>query len=1313
MRYRLSWLGWIPVIAALVTLMASPVYAQGGTTTSVSGTVVDTSGAAVPGADVTIKNNATGAVYTTVTTGNGTFTVPGINPGIYSVTVALTGFKTHVVPELPVNAGVPATIRAILDIGKIEETVVVTGGAEIVQTVNSAVSTTLGTRQIINLPLSTRDLANFVGTMPGVDVASSVRNANVNGLPQGQINITIDGVNVQDNTLKTSDGFFSLVSPRLDAMEEMTFSSAASGADASGQGAVQMRFTTRSGGNRFAGSAYYYYRNDVLDTNSYFNIRDGIAKSHLLLNQPGGRLGGPILRDKLFFFFNYEEYISPGTVNITSTVLNPRAEQGWFRYFDKNGTLQEINVLDAARAIGLNSTIDPTIGKLLADIRSSTTAAGAVLIEPTGLMDPRFQTLKFQQPSTVHNRYPTVRLDYNLTRKHRLSASTNASTNNSFPDTTNGYWLAFPGFPITMGQSSTRYQYQASIRSVFGKSLVNEARYGGSGGNVLFFDEYKKEMLTGPVANQGGYTLGISAAGITNAGFIPTKQARNAPYWTFEDNVTWLKGKHSIGLGGSFTQFDYWGWMQTLVPSISFAVVQGDGAQGRLLASTLSGTDLSNAQALYAVLTGSVSAINGNVRLDEKTNNYAYVGKGMSRARLRQMDFFAQDSWRMRPNLTVNVGVRYALQLPMSSLNSSYTKATMADIWGITGVAPGFVPSSVGAGPNLGYLYQPGVLNGVAGPTPGSPRICVTASPCYSELEKGDTMFATDYNNIAPSLGFNWTPSVSKGLLHRILGDTGDSAISAGYSVAFQRPGLSDFTGVVGGNPGVSVTTNRNYSNGNLADPNGVPGTVPAPGTLPVLFSQTSRLGPPTNPAVIPTTRVYPIAATVSNSVNIFDPNLQVPYAATYTVGYQRAVSKSMAVSVRYIGTRNRQGWTSYNYNETNIVENFFLEEFQKAQANLQYNIANGRGTTFAYTGAGTSPLPIYLAFFQGVSGADVQDPTKYTSANFRNSSYYNYLALTNPQPYTAAGTGSYGIGNTTMAANGVKAGLPRNFWVVNPDVSSANVTGNGGYTKYNGLQLELRRRMAQGLQLNVSYVFGQSWGSSRYSFRVDRVLTRQTGSGGGIEHAVKFNWIYELPFGRGKRLLGNAGSLLNAVVGGWQFQGLGRVQSGRLVDFGNVRLVGMTAKDLQKMYKVRVDPATKKVWMLPQDVIDNTVLAYNWSATDPTGYSKGVPTGRYIAPAQSPGCIEWVSTSYGTCGTRSLVITSPLLWNVDLSLAKQFPIKGRIVFDFRAEVFNALRHDLFTPVTGPSLGGTSSGFEVTGLQLSARTMQLAFRVSW
>ncbi|MFB3854161.1 MAG: carboxypeptidase regulatory-like domain-containing protein [Vicinamibacterales bacterium] len=1269
----------------LVALLAcaSLALAQGGTTTSVSGTVVDTSGAVVPGADVVIKNLATSATYTAVTAENGTFSVPGINPGTYSVTVTLMGFKTHVVPELPVAAGVPAAVRCVLEVGQLEETVVVEGGTEIVQTAASAVATTLNVRQITNLPLSTRDMTNFVGTMPGVDVASTTRDANVNGLPQGQINITIDGVNVQDNTLKTSDGFFAIVSPRLDAMEEMTFSSAAQGADAASQGAVQMRFTTRSGGNRFVGSAYYYFQHDKLNTNTWFNIRDNIPKANLNLKQPGGRLGGPIKRDRAFFFFNYEEYLRPSARTTNATILHPRAEQGWFRYLASDGSVREINVLDEARALGLTDTIDPLVGKLLADIRAST-AKGTV----TDLADPRHQRLTFAQPTDAHNRYPTVRFDFNLTQNHRLSASSNYSTNSTFPDTTNGYWAYYPDFPVILGQSSNRYQYQVSVRSVFGKSLVNEARYGGSGSDIVFYKEYEIGMLTGSVANQGGFTLGLSAAGITNAGGVPTPQARNAPVKTFEDTLTWLRGKHSLAFGGSFTQFDYWGWMDTLAPSISFGLVQGDPALGTIFSGKLSGSNLTNAQNLYAVLTGRVSQIGGNVRLNENTLEYEYLGKGMSRARLRQMDFFAQDSWRLRPNMTLNFGARYSLQLPFTSLNSSYSYATMEDVFGITGVGPDFKPGSLKT--HLGYLFQPGVLK-------GKPQ-----GPEFHELKKGVRTFDTDLDNIAPSVGFNWTPNVQEGFLKRLIGNPGDTSISGGYSVAYQRPGLSDFTGVVGSNPGVSVATNRNVSLGNLADPNG------GPGILPVLLRETNRLGPPS----FPKTRVYPMKDVITADVAIFDPKLQVPYAQTYTVGIQRAVSKDMSVSVRYVGTRNKDGWTSYNYNETNIIENGFLDEFKKAQKNLQANIAAGKGNTFAYTGApGTSPLPIYLAYFEGKPQSVSGDPASYTSSRWSNSSYYNYLALTNPNPFSAAGTGSNGLqGNQTLRDNAVKAGLPRNFFIINPDLmGGAEITSNGGYTKYNSLQFELRRRLSQGLQFNVNYVFGRSYGSSRYSFRVDRLPTRQTGGGGGVEHALKANWVYELPIGQGQRFMSGAGPLLNRFVAGWQVHGLARIQSGRLLDFGNVRLVGMTPKDLQEMFKVRLDGA-RMVWMLPQDVIDNTVKAYSWSATDPSGYTRGVPEGRYIAPAQGPSCIESISSSYGDCGMRTLVITGPTFVTMDLSVAKRFEIRGRVNFDFRAEMFNVLNRTNFTPVTG--LGSDPSGYEVTSAT-SGRTVQLVWRINF
>jgi hypothetical protein len=334
------------VIALLVPLCAMlfagpPVFAQGGgTSTSLSGTVTDSSGGVIPGAAVVVKNNATASEYTAVSNESGNFTVPSIEPGTYTVTVSLMGFKTAVANDVRVSAGAPANIKVALEVGGLTDTVTVQGGSEIIQTQSPAVTSIIDTNQILKLPTGSRSALEFVTTLPGINTPGGSRESTVNGLPQSTINITIDGVSAQDNHLKTGDGFFARVSPRLDAIEEVTVSTAAQDAASTGQGAVQIRFVTRSGSNNFAGSSYYYMQHHKLNSNTWFNNRDLPAdpatgkapKAEDVLYQPGTRVGGPIVipglfngRDKAFFFFNYEESRSPGqnTVGETSCIPVP------------------------------------------------------------------------------------------------------------------------------------------------------------------------------------------------------------------------------------------------------------------------------------------------------------------------------------------------------------------------------------------------------------------------------------------------------------------------------------------------------------------------------------------------------------------------------------------------------------------------------------------------------------------------------------------------------------------------------------------------------------------------------------------------------------------------------------------------------------------------------------------------------------------------------------------------------------------------------------------------------------------------------
>src|SRR3989441_993409 len=280
------------MVATCVTLgFAGVSFAQGGTTSVLAGVVVDTSAGVIPGADVVAKQNATGVTVSAVTNSDGVFSFPALNTGTYTVTVSLQGFKTYISNDVVLTSGTGANLRIPLEVGVIEESVTVSSASEIVQTQSSTITTTINTNQIQKLPLTSRSAMDFVPFMPGVTTPNGNRQSTINGLPRGTINITLDGVNIQDNTNRSTDGFFAIVSPRLDAIEEVTVQTAAQGADSGGQGAVQVKFVTRSGSNNFVGSAYYYYRKDSLNANTWFNNRDGNRKPALLQKQGGLRFG--------------------------------------------------------------------------------------------------------------------------------------------------------------------------------------------------------------------------------------------------------------------------------------------------------------------------------------------------------------------------------------------------------------------------------------------------------------------------------------------------------------------------------------------------------------------------------------------------------------------------------------------------------------------------------------------------------------------------------------------------------------------------------------------------------------------------------------------------------------------------------------------------------------------------------------------------------------------------------------------------------------------------------------------------------------
>ena len=1257
------------VLALLGLLAASSLFAfaQGITTTTLSGAVVDPTGAVVSGATVSVKNDATGEEFKATTAGNGTFTVPALAAGTYKVTVSAPGFKQAIVQGTKLDAGVPATVNVSLEIGTATDTVVIQSSGEVLQTQSAAISTTITGRQITDLPFTSRNVTDLLLYLPGTTTPGRPRSSTFNGLPQGAINMTLDGVSIQDNGARNGDGFYTNIYPRVDAVEEVTLSTATPGAESAGEGAIQIKMVTRQGSNQYRGSLYEYHRNRALNSNYWFNNRNfrpgpndnpatfKAERDLMILNQFGGRFGGPIWipkifdgHDKAFFFVNYEQFRLATSQAQTRTILSPSAQQGLFRYNSSSG-VREVNLLTLAAGAGRPATIDPVVGKLLGDIRSAATSKGG--IQNAG--DPNLQTYSFSPSEGGEIRiFPTVRLDFNLSSKHHLENIWNIQSHHTLVDFLNGGSPAFPGFPNIGSQKSSRFTNSLGLRSTLTPTLVNDARFGLTGGTVVFNGGNSLGDFTGSVANQAGYSLGISQAGITNATVNTGSTRRNSPTWNFNDTVSWIRGAHNVNFGGSFFQGNYFATGTTFVPSITFGVDSTDPASALFVGTNFQGAaaaDITRAQNLYAVLIGSVTAINANAGLNEKTGKYTYLAQNTQRARNREMGFFAQDAWRMRPNLTVNAGLRWEVQFPITSLNNNLTNPTLDSLYGVSGP---------------GNIFKPGTLTGSA-----------TVFPLFKE---GDTAYKADKNNYAPSLGVAWTPNWKDGMLGRIFGGSGETVFRGGFSMAFNRDGINTLIGTISGNTGGSITVNRNQATGNLVTNTGTD-------RLPILLSQTSRLGAP----AFPDTPVYPLTAAITNSGATYDPNLKTPYIMSWTFGVQREISRDMAIEVRYVGNRALNFRQSFNINETNIVENNFLNEFKLAQANLQANLAARRGASnganFAYQGpgTGTSPLPILVAYFAG--RLDPNATGSYSSTSFSNATFINRLAANNANPSGLAGDL---FGNAGFRTNAANAGLAANLFLANPALQGgASFLGNGGRSAYDSGVIELRRRLSKGLLVQASYTLAHG---TQLNFSSLRTGYFKAANPLVITHAFKADWVYDLPFGPGRALFSHVNGPVAKVIEGWAFQGTARIQSGSPFNINNVRLVGMTRKELQKSLKVRFNDAAGIAYYLPQDIIDNTVKAFNVSATSADGYSsRGAPTGRYLAPSNSPSCTEVYS---GQCGFPTIFLYGPSFTRFDLNVTKKIKITERYNMEFRADFLNAFNYANFLVQSPNNAASTIAG---------------------
>ncbi|HEX3143281.1 MAG TPA: carboxypeptidase-like regulatory domain-containing protein [Pyrinomonadaceae bacterium] len=1297
MRNLFSRLFFVLVVLALIGL---PVFGQATSTGSLAGTVTDPKGAVLAGATVTLANDETKQEFTAVTSGEGTFTIPSLFAGLYTATISQQGFKTAKVTEIKIDVGKPSSIQVALEVGAATETVTIVGGGELLQTQTATVGTTLSGRQITDIPTASRNALDLVLALPGTGTPGRPRTSSVNGLPKGAINITLDGVNVQDNTLKSSDGFFTFIQPRTDAIQEVTVSTSTPGAESSAEGSVQVKFVTQAGGNEYHGGGYWYHRNPALNANYWFNNRDlapdpvthKAPQQRIILNQFGVKVGGPISvpklfdgKDKLFFFANYEEYRLPEkSVQRVRTIYTTDAANGLYKF---NTTLQNCppgvttgcftpptnvtcttatnrlctaDLLAMATAGGITNTLDPTIKALLAQIQSSVGTVNGVLTSVAS--NPNLQQFGFFNTGGQTRRFPTVRLDANLGKNHHLENISNYQQFDSVVDFLNNVDPVFPGFPNHGSQTSNRFSNTSAWRWTITPNITNEARFGLTGGTTKFFGEVTPEQFS----NQGFASLNINSPGfgVNTATATRAPELRNAPVKQFQDNLSWVHGKHAFNLGASFTRLNLWITDSNVVPTVNFGVsssLEATSPAFTAFAGLAPGVNQqANAANMWATLVGRIASLGRQVALSETSGNYVPQGFFTSRGQQTEYGIFGQDSWRIKPNLTLNYGLRWEVQGPFSSLNNTLTQTGYAGLYGESGI---------------GNLFKPGTLT-------GSPTT-------YTRFAAGDETYKTQYGNFAPSFGFAWQPHFGSGLLHRLAGEAGETVVRGGFSTAFVREGINTFLSIQAANPGQTIDASQNIT--------GTPFALP--------FGLLFRNGIPATAPGVPTQPNLPSTGFITDAANSFNPNLKTGYVESWTIGIQREIKKDNVIEVRYVGNRGHQLWRQVDLNELNVFENGAANEFKLAQANVLANLANGRGFTMKYFGPGTntSPLPILFKNIQAptqvISGAtvnsDVNNAAHYSSSLWANTTILSPLNPLNPSLGAGRCCGGFwgifaGTANESLfAPNRAAWGVPVNFFVVNPGKrGGAFEINNNAQSWYDAVTLEFRRRLSRGLLVQSNYTFGKAlsneYASSSVVFDQPATLRdyhlRKGFSPFDITQGFKTNFIYELPFGRGKQFLGSTKGIVNGFLGDWVFNGNIRIQSGSPFSFGNVQLVGMTQKDLQKaigVYRGQANSdnsaATGQVYFLPLDIRLNTFRANNVSFTSAGAvYTQGAPSGRFIAPAGFGNCQQGI---VGGCGFNNLVLKGPAFFRFDLSLAKKIKFTERMNLEMRAEALNAFNN--------------------------------------
>ncbi len=1332
MRYLIYKIIFL-ALSMWLLLCAPGVWAQVGRT-SLRGTIQDKSGGVVAGATVKLAEAALGVQRSIVTNTTGGYEFPALQPGTYSLRVEAAGFRAYDQKNIQLLVNDPATVNVTLEVGSASETVEVTALGQTINTTDASIGVAFGENQVKQLPLESRNVGDllslqagvvYTGNNPTIDQDTDTRSGSVNGARSDQSNVTLDGIPVNP---KGGYAFQSVLPVTLDSVEEFRVTTSNATADEGSSGGAQVALVTKSGTNSFHGSAYEYNRNSYFSANDYFlkssQLQSGEANKPQFLNRNifGGSVGGPIKKDRLFLFLNYEAYRDVEQQSVLRIVPTAALRDGVVQY-----------VCDPSATCNGN-TVQGLSGA------SYKAGSGTFALSPSQLtgMDPLSTLAGYTGPSgpdqavmAYFNKYPLPndfsqgdgyntagyrfaaptkntknwyigKMDYNITRdaKQRVSLTGAMANQNQ----ANAPFLL--GAPPETSIVNYNKGLIANYSAVLSSTLINNFRYG-----------YIRESIgTIGNANQAWNTM----RGIDQGVYYSSEFQR--PINSFWDDLTWTKGKHSLQFGfqvslirnpnSSTTSSFSSGYMNAQWLDTSGLA----GRQSSPLNPANNGYPAVDFAGFGSNYDNAVTALFG---MDVEVNaqyNYQRNGNPLAQGApvVRHFaedgyEMYVQDIWKVKPNLTVTLGLRYSLfSPPWETKGLEVTPTESLNTW--------FNNRGVGMNNGVPSSAAPPVAFNWSGPANGG----------------ATGYYGWDYKNLGPRVSLAWSPGYNSGILHDLFGGGGKSSIRAGFGIMYDRVGEGlldtfDQNGAFGLSTSIpnaaaseSVLCTPRVTSMNViptTDNCGAPIFVPAPAAnYPAPF--------PSNP--------NPGSEAIAWGL---DNHIKTPYSYTLDLSVQRELHGGFTVQVAYVGRLSHRLMTQEDVAMP-------LDPFDK-KAGIDY-----------FTAA-TALAKIYRPQL----AAGNATPTNSFNPNSVPANVQQYWAdITQPLApggaYTIGANGPYGtcaggLNSTTnptvlafdlLCANALNESLSI-YEMDTSGVPDANLSGQnyfyhlGNYTgpnvfyspqysslyalrtvtnaNYNALEVTLQHKMVHGVQFDFNYTYGKSIDVSSDAERVGEwgglggavinswsPFAGRAASDFDLRHQFNTNFIWELPFGQGRWIAHDINRAADAVIGGWQLSGLVRWTSGFPITVDNG---GQYPTNYQlEGHADQLQPVTTGTY---------------YTGPNNNGVGSTAPN------LFSVGAAAYQSFGYAFPGETGLRnnLRGPGFFGVDLGLAKRWkmPWSEGQSLQFRWEVFNVTNSVRFNVQASNAFissqnnlaNGNSSNFgNFSGTLTNPRIVQFALR---